>query len=79
MSAPNLQLQIANPANPATSQFVQCDGGNDSMQALQLQILLQLIEINSYLRAQMTGNILTDEGGKIRNDALAETSMFQIG
>lgn len=76
---PNLQLLIANPANPATSQFVQCDGGNDSTQALQLQILLQLIEMNRYLREAQLGRPVTDESALIRSDALTDTSMFQIG
>ena len=73
---PDLQLQIFNPAQ---QKFVQCDGGADSAQAIQLQILLQLIEANVYLRAAARGEVVNDEGATIRSDALLDTSMFRQG
>lgn len=73
---PAFQYQIF---NPASGQFVQCDGGNDSTQALILQLLLQQIETNTYLRAMMLGQVPTDTGEQIRSDALLNTSLFQIG
>lgn len=73
---PALQLQIF---NPASNQFVQCDGGNDSMQALMLQMLLQQIETNHYLRSIMLGQTPSDTGGQVQADALLNPSMFQIG
>lgn len=73
---PALQIQIF---NPASNQFVQCDGGNDSTQALLLQLLLQQIETNHYLRSTMLGATPSDEGGQVRADALLNPSMFQIG
>lgn len=74
--SPNLQLQIF---NPATGQFVQCDGGNDSTQALLLQILLQMVEMNTYLAAQVGGRTPTDDSATIRASSLSDTSMFQTG
>jgi hypothetical protein len=74
--SPNVQLQIF---NPATGTFVQCDGGNDSMQALLLQLLLQQIETNTLLRAQVEGRSTADTGTTIRSDALLDTSMFTQG
>lgn len=73
---PDLQLQIYNPAQ---GRFVQCDGGNDSMQALQLQILLQMIELNTYFRALVQNQPVNDDGATIRSDALLDTSMFRQG
>lgn len=73
---PALQYQIF---NPASGQFVQCDGGNDSMQALFLQILLQQIETNTYLAAIMGGRTPTDDSPTIRATSLSDPTMFQIG
>lgn len=71
---PNLQLQIF---NPATNQFVQCDGGNDSAQALLLNILLQLMELNTYMAAQVAGRTPTDDSATIQANSLSNTSIFQ--
>lgn len=73
---PNIQLQIF---NPATNQFVQLDGGNDSTQAMSLQILLQLIQMNTYLDGLLNTRPVTDDGATIRAAGLADTSMFITG
>ena len=74
--SPNSQLQVF---NPATGQFVQIDGGFDSNSALMLQILLQLVEMNQYLRGGQLAQVVPDESTVIRAGALQDTSMFQTG
>lgn len=73
---PALQYQIL---NPATGQFSQIDGGADSNSALLMNILLQLIELNTYERAALLGQTTTDSSAQIQSDALLNTSLFKIG
>lgn len=72
---PALQYQIL---NPATGQYVQIDGGQDSTTALLFNILLELEATNHYLRSIMLGQTPTDTTSMVQSDALL-SSTYRIG